>query len=103
MGAYANIVTSAGVSPMFNGAVGPAAAAHPDGLTVGAKGVGAVALSPDNLFALPKEVVFVTTAADAAEAEAALLAMVGDNKAAVVAALLKGAKVSTAKDPSAAV
>jgi hypothetical protein len=87
---------------MFNGAVGPTAAAHSDGLTVGTKGVSAVALSPDNLFTLPKEVVFVT-ANSAADAEVALLAMVGDNKTAVVTALLKGAKVSTVKDPSAAV
>ena len=87
---------------MFNGAVGPTAVAHPDGLSVGTKGVSAVALSPDNLFTLPKEVVFVT-ADSAANAEAALLAMVGDNKSAILTALLKGAKISTVKDPSAAV
>lgn len=99
-GAYANIVTADGVSPMFGGAIGSAKLAGADGLVISSGGLAAVPINPDNLMALPKEVVVVS--GSGGKGEEVLTALTSDDKAGVIGTILKGAKVTVVKDVASA-
>ena len=104
-GAYHNIITPAGVSPLWNGYIGDAAGAHPTQLptsvvpVVAVNGKAAVSHNPNNLAHPAKHFVFYEKGAakgklSTEEAVKRVLAMVEETKLEAVKAILSGASVS---------
>jgi hypothetical protein len=93
---YGSIITSDGVGALFGGAIGASGTPSTSALTVSVGDKSVVAINPDNLVALPTEVVIVGAAAN--DVEAKLVEICGEHKQELIGAMLKGATVSTAKD-----
>ncbi len=98
-GAYGNVLSADGVSALFNGVIGaPKSSGAVPTVVVGGKA--AVALEPVNLTFPAKKIVFYekggkTGPISEDEAVKRILALTDDSKAAVAAAIVKGAKLST--------
>jgi hypothetical protein len=99
-GAYHNIISTVGVSPLWNGYVGsattPNTAAVPQ---VAINGHAAIAIQPNNLAYPAKHIVFYEKGANkgtlsAEDATKKIMEITGETKLEAVTAILQGAKVS---------
>ena len=100
-GAYHNILTTEGVSAIWNGYVGAVAGATAESSTplVAVDGKAALVIQPNNLAFPAKHIVFYEKGAakatlTSADAAAKLLALTDESKADAIKAILDGAKVT---------
>lgn len=106
-GAYGNVLSADGVSALFNGVIGaPKSTGAIPSIVVGGKS--AVALEPVNLTFPAKKIVFFEKGGKSGsiseeEAVKKIVALTDDSKAAVAAAIVKGAKLSVLGSASDAV
>ena len=94
-GAYANILTSEGVSAMFNGVIGSSNDVKKDSLSVSVDGKAVVAVEPDNLISFPSEIVLV--GGSGGDSKETLINITDESKSDLIDQLVSKVKITTAK------